>query len=117
MTHAFFEDIEINSNTQKPIKKPFYLKPLYWMAFILSCLWVWAALDYMLEIEWWSTRYRLAPAEFVGTVSSQILPIALIWFIVAWIEKKKQLEEETQTLRSYMNQLMYPTEEGAVCFF
>ena len=84
------------------------------MAFLLSFLWVWAALDYMVEIEWWSTRYRLAPAEFVGTVSSQILPIALIWFIVAWIEKKKQLEEETQTLRSYMNQLMYPTEEGAV---
>lgn len=115
MAQAFFDDIEKESVlTEQPIKKPFYLKPMYWLAFVLSLLWLWACVDYVMEVEWWSTRYRLSPAEFVGTVSSQLLPLALIWFVVAWVERRNQLEEESKTLRNYMNQLMYPTEEGAV---
>ena len=114
MTHAFFEDIEIKKEDKISFKRPFYLKPIYWGAFLLSLLWIWAAADYMWQVEWWATRYRLPPAEFVGMVCSQALPLALIWFVVAWVERRNQLEEETKTLRSYMNQLMYPTEEGAV---
>ena len=114
MTHAFFEDIEIQKEDMVSLKRPFYLKPIYWGAFLLSFLWIWAAADYMWNVEWWATRYRLPPAEFVGMVCSQALPLALIWFVVAWVERRNQLEEETKTLRTYMNQLMYPTEEGAV---
>ncbi len=114
MTHAFFEDIEIKNEKLPSMKKPFYQKPIYWLAFILSLLWIWAALDYMAGVEWWATRYRLPPAEFVGMVCAQCLPLALIWFTVAWIDRRNQLEEEAKTLRAYMNQLMYPTEEGAV---
>ena len=114
MTHAFFEDIEIKKDEKTYVKKPFYKKPIYWGAFFLSILWIWAAIDYMVGVEWWATRYRLPPAEFVGMVCSQALPLAILWFIVAWVERRNQLEEETKTLRTYMNQLMYPTEEGAV---
>lgn len=114
MAPAFFDDIEKESLAEKTQKKPFYLKPIYWLAFVLSLLWLWASIDYMAGVEWWATRYRLTPAEFVGTVASQLLPFALIWFVIAWIERRGQLEEETKTLRNYMNQLMYPTEEGAV---
>ena len=114
MTQAFFEDIEIKKDDKIICKKEFYQKPIYWIAAILSALWIWAATDYMVGIEWWATRYRLPPAEFVGMVCSQFLPLALIWFVVAWIDPRNQLEEETKTLRAYMNQLMYPTEEGAI---
>lgn len=115
MTQAFFEDIEIKKEDKKIRKKEFYEKPIYWLAIILSSLWVWVAADYMVgNIEWWTTRYRLPPAEFIGTVCGQFLPLALIWFVVAWVDRRNQLEEETKTLRAYMNQLMYPTEEGAI---
>ena len=114
MTQAFFEDIDIKRNDKSIRKKAFYEKPIYWIAIILSLFWIWAATDYMVGVEWWSTRYRLPPAEFVGMVCSQILPLALIWFVVAWVDRRNQLEEETKTLRAYMNQLMYPTEEGAI---
>ena len=116
MTQAFFEDIEIKKEPRHGVrKKTFYQKPLYWCAFILSALWIWAAVDYMLgNIDWWTTRYRLPPAEFIGTICGQVLPLALIWFVVAWVDRRNQLEEETKTLRAYMNQLMYPTEEGAI---
>lgn len=114
MTQAFFEDIDIKKEDKSIRKKAFYEKPMYWIALILSLLWIWAAVDYMVGVEWWATRYRLPPAEFVGMVCSQFLPLALIWFVIAWIDRRNQLEEETKTLRAYMNQLMYPTEEGAV---
>ena len=114
MTQAFFEDIDIKKEDKSIRKKAFYEKPMYWIALILSLLWIWAAVDYMVGVEWWATRYRLPPAEFVGMVCSQFLPLALIWFVIAWIDRRNQLEEETKTLRAYINQLMYPTEEGAV---
>ena len=93
MTQAFFEDIDIKRNDKSIRKKAFYEKPIYWIAIILSLFWIWAATDYMVGVEWWSTRYRLPPAEFVGMVCSQILPLALIWFVVAWVDRRNKLEE------------------------
>ena len=93
--------------------RAFWKKPLYIGAIFLSGLWIWAAVDYFVSVQWWATRYRLAPAEFVGFVSSQILPLALIWFVVAWIDKRHQLERESRQLRAYMTQLFIPSEEGA----
>lgn len=93
--------------------RAFWKRPLYITAFILSGLWVWAAVDYFISVGWWTTRYRLSPAEFVGFVSSQILPLALIWFVVAWVDRRHQLERESRQLRAYMSQLFIPSEEGA----
>ena len=88
-------------------------KPVVLGACIVSLVWIGLALDYLSQAGWWSHRYELAPAEFVGTLLSQCLPLALIWFVVVWILHKKQLQEETQMLQNYMQQLMFPTEEGA----
>ena len=91
----------------------FWKQPLVLGAIILSMLWSGLALDYLTQAGWWSNRYQLPPAEFVGTLLSQCLPLALIWFAVVWIIHKKQLQNETQMLQNYMQQLMFPTEEGA----
>ena len=88
-------------------------KPLVLGASIVSLVWIGMAMDYLSQAGWWSHRYELAPAEFVGTLLSQCLPLALIWFAVIWVLHKKQLQEETQMLQNYMQQLMFPTEEGA----
>ena len=88
-------------------------RPIFLIALILSLVWCGFALDYLSQAGWWSNRYQLAPAEFVGTLVSQCLPLALIWFVVVWIVHKKQMQEETQMLQNYMQQLMFPTEEGA----
>ena len=88
-------------------------KPIVWGAIALSLIWGGLALDYLSRAGWWSNRYQLAPAEFVGTLVSQCLPLALIWFAVVWFLHKKQMQDETQMLQNYMQQLMFPTEEGA----
>lgn len=95
-------------------KDVWWQKPIYWLGIGLSVLWICIALDYFYKVGWWTYRYKLAPAELVGIVLSQIFPIALVWFVIAWIERKNQLKQETKVLRTYMSQLMYPTEEGAV---
>lgn len=114
MTEAFLEEITLDKQDDMPEAKPFYAKPIYWLAIVLSLLWVWAAIDYIVSVEWWSERYHFSPAEFIGLVCSQLLPLAIIWSVVFWVERKDQLEEESRTLRSYMKQLMYPTEQGVV---
>ena len=66
-------------------------KPIVWGAIALSLIWGGLALDYLSRAGWWSNRYQLAPAEFVGTLVSQCLPLALIWFAVVWFLHKKQM--------------------------
>ncbi len=100
--------------TQSAGRCPRWARPMYWVAVILSCVWLYFTVDYFLYAGWWENRFQLSPAEFVGMVSSQLLPFALIWFVVAWVDRRHQLSRETELLRDYMSQLMYPTEEGAV---
>lgn len=95
-------------------KDIWWKKPIYWLGIFLSVFWFFVALDYFKNVGWWTYRYKLSPAELVGIILSQLFPFALIWFVIAWVERKNQLKQETQVLRTYMSQLLYPTEEGAV---
>ncbi len=101
-------------DSRLPGRPAWWTKPIYWVAVILSGVWLYLAADYFVYAGWWENRFHLSPAEFVGMISSQVLPFVLIWFVVAWVERRNQLRQETDMLRSYMSQLMYPTEEGAV---
>lgn len=96
------------------LRRQWWRKPLYWIAIVLSFVWLYLAIDYFIYAGWWENRYHLSPAEFVGMISSQVLPFAMIWFVVAWVDRRNQLKQETEMLRNYMSQLLYPTEEGAV---
>ncbi len=100
--------------TQFVNRPRWWTKPIYWIAIFLSIIWIYLAGEYFFYAGWWENRFHLSPAEFVGMISSQILPFAMIWFVVAWVERRNQLKQETDMLRSYMSQLLYPTEEGAV---
>ena len=89
-------------------------RPIYWIGTGLTALWTVAAWDYLYRLQWWTDRYQFAPAEFVGTILSQLLPIALVWFVIGWLEQRHQFRQEADQIRAYMNQLMYPSEEGAL---
>ncbi len=109
------ETTDINFDLQKDfVRLPWWSKPIYWGAFLLTFLWLFIVVDYFFYSGWWSNRFYLSPAEFVGVISSQLLPFALIWFVVIIVEQKGRLHQETELLRHYMAQLMYPTEEGAI---
>lgn len=86
--------------------------------FILSCLFaaIWLAFvwDYLAASGWWGNRYDLSPAELIGSLCGLLLPIVVMFLVTAYFDRSAQLAEESQQLQSYLNELVYPTEEGAV---
>ncbi len=86
--------------------------------FILSCLFaaVWLAFiwDYLAASEWWSGRHVLSPAELIGGISGLFLPVVVMFLVTAYFDRSAQLAAESKQLQSYLNELVYPTEEGAV---
>lgn len=86
--------------------------------FILSCLFaaVWLAFiwDYLAASGWWGNRYDLSPAELIGSFSGLLLPIVVMFLVTAYFDRSAQLADESKQLQSYLNELVYPTEEGAV---
>lgn len=108
------EKFDFDDNNETVARQPWWTHTGYWVAIVLSVAWVIVALNYFIYAGWWTNRFSLNPAEFVGTVASQLLPLALVWFVVVWLESRGQLRRETDLLRRYMGQLMNPTDEGAV---
>ncbi len=94
--------------------KSFWSHPLYWVASILTIVWVGLSINYFIHTKWWSNRYYFSPAEFMGTLTSQIIPVVLIWGIIIWLQTRKTLRQETSELREYISQMINPTKEGAI---
>ena len=95
-------------------ESPWWGKKLNLFALALTVLWGYIATDYFVTAGWWSNRFEMSPPEFVGFISGMVLPIVIIWLLVAYFERGMQFERESKMLRAYMNQLIYPTEEGAM---
>ena len=54
----------------------------------------------------------MMPDEFGGFLAGVTLPLAVIWIVLAYIDRGASFKQEAKLLYSYMNQLMYP-EDGA----
>jgi len=77
-----------------------------WLAFMVF--------PYMSVSGWWQNRFDLTFGELVGDLGGMAMPIVIFWLICAYFDRTDQLESESQTLKSYLNELVYPTEEGAI---
>lgn len=81
---------------------------------LLTICWVAIALQYIINTNWWNTRFSISPAEFIGFFASMFLPVILIWLIIGYFEKTSNLKRQVQLLEKYMNKLVNPDESGSV---
>lgn len=105
---------ELFSDLEKPTPPSFWEKKGAIIAAVFSFLWFFFVIDYLLSSGWWASRGELSPAEFVGGTCGLLLPIVVAMLVAAYFDRSAQLTYEAQTLQSYLNELVYPTEEGAV---
>ncbi len=105
---------EMTLNIEKPIKQPWWDKKAFIAAGIFSAVWLAFIWDYLFASGWWGSRHELSPAEFIGGLCGLFLPIIISLLIGAYFDRSNQIGFEAQTLRSYLNDLIYPTNTNAL---
>ncbi len=78
----------------------------------VSVIWFAIVLIYITQFFGWSNLFLMMPDEFGGFLAGITLPLAIIWVVMAYIDRGTSFKQEAKFLRAYMNQLVYP-EDGA----
>ena len=78
----------------------------------VSVVWFAVVLIYITQFFGWSNLFLMMPDEFGGFLAGVTLPLAIIWVVMAYIDRGTSFKKEAKFLRAYMNQLVYP-EDGA----
>lgn len=78
-----------------------------------SALWFVIVLIYITQFFGWSNLFLMMPDEFGGFLAGVTLPLAIIWVVMAYIDRGTSFKNEAKFLRAYMNQLVYPEDGGA----
>lgn len=79
----------------------------------VSVVWFAIVLIYITQFFGWSNMFLMMPDEFGGFLACVTLPLAIIWVVMAYIDRGASFKKEAKFLRAYMNQLVYPEEGGA----
>lgn len=104
---------ELTLSLEKPIKQPWWDKKGFIVAITFSAVWLAFIWDYLFSSGWWGTRHDLSPAEFIGGLCGLFLPIIIAFLVSSYFDRAAQLGFEAQTLQSYLNELIYPTNSSA----
>lgn len=78
----------------------------------VSAIWFAIVLIYITQFFGWSNLFLMMPDEFGGFLAGVTLPLAIIWVVMAYIDRGTSFKQEAKLLRAYMNQIVYP-EDGA----
>ena len=81
---------------------------------ILTLIWCFWVFDYLTVSGWWSHRSELSPMELMGGISGLMMPVVVLFLVSAYFDRNEYLEKQGKNLRSYLEELVYPTDEGAV---
>ncbi|MFV0627239.1 MAG: hypothetical protein ACK5N8_07820 [Alphaproteobacteria bacterium] len=79
----------------------------------ISVLWFAFVLIYITQFFGWSNLFLMMPDEFGGFLAGVTLPLAIIWVVMAYIDRGSSFKNEAKFLRAYMNQLVYPEDGSA----
>lgn len=79
----------------------------------VSVIWFAVVVIYITQFFGWSNLFLMMPDEFGGFLAGVTLPLAIIWVVMAYIDRGSSFKREAKFLRAYMNQLVYPEEGSA----
>lgn len=79
---------------------------------ILSVIWFAIVALYITKFYGWDNLFSMLPNEFSGFMAGIILPIAIVWVVMAYIDRGSNFKHETQMLRDSLNQVIFPDSNG-----
>ena len=83
----------------------FWLMAVAWGIFIVN---------YLMISGWWQNRGALSPIEIVGNLGGLAMPLVILFLLGSYFDRSERVEREAKKIHSFMEELIYPTDEGAV---
>lgn len=80
---------------------------------VFSVMWFGIVAIYITKFLGWDTLFSLMPNEFSGFMAGITLPLAIVWVIMAYIDRGSSFKRETQMLRDSLNQVIFPDSNGS----
>ncbi len=112
----FMNEEQNNQNIQNKIeldeKTSWLNNHLHKLMIGISILWFAIVLIYITQFFGWSNLFLMMPDEFGGFLAGVTLPLAIIWVVMAYIDRGSSFKQEAKFLRAYMNQLVYPEDNA-----
>ena len=79
---------------------------------IFSVAWFGIVAVYITKFFGWNNLFSMLPNEFSGFMAGMTLPLAIVWVIMAYIDRGNNFRRETQMLQNSLNQIIFPDSNG-----
>lgn len=103
------EQEEYISEVEQP--RAFWEKKGFMISSLFSTVWLAFIFDYIFYSDWWSNRYDLSPAEFVGSFCGLFLPIVIAFLISSFFDRNEE-KINGSLMKNNVNDWIYPPREG-----
>lgn len=78
-----------------------------------SVMWFGIVAVYVSKFYGWDNLFSITPNEFIAFLTTTTLPLAIMWVIMAYIDRGNSFRKETQMLRESLNQVIFPDSNGS----
>ena len=79
---------------------------------VFSVMWFGIVAVYITKFFGWDELFSMTPNEFSGFMAGITLPLAIVWVVMAYIDRGSSFRTETQMLRDSLNQIIFPDSNG-----
>lgn len=79
---------------------------------VFSVMWFGIVAVYITKFFGWDNLFSMVPNEFSGFMAGITLPLAIVWVVMAYIDRGSSFRNETQMLRDSLNQIIFPDSNG-----
>ncbi len=80
---------------------------------VFSVMWFGIVAIYITKFFGWSNLFSMVPNEFSGFMAGITLPLAIVWVVMAYIDRGNSFKNETEMLRDSLNQIIFPDANGS----
>ncbi len=95
------------------MQKIFFKKGILFF-WLIAFIWIGFVINYLQVSGWWQTRGNLSPMEVVGGLGGLAMPLVVLFLVASYFDRSERIEREAKKIHSFMEELIYPSEEGAV---
>lgn len=89
-----------------------FASSLHRFIIVFSVIWFGIVAVYISKFFGWDKLFSMLPNEFSGFMAGITLPLAIVWVIMAFIDRGSNFKNETRMLRDSLNRVIFSDSSG-----